>query len=114
MQNLSLQKLIGIDCKDEIKNDVLIRAINTISLCKTYKEIVSDIKHSNYLTNKQKLVLLRFFRDNELYTQSLFNQKNLMKYVRQCLRYLPLTKNQRLEVEYEFDKINKKRFECIR
>lgn len=110
MQELSLQKLVGINSLVEIGNDVLTRLLNTIAFCDTHKEIVHEIKQCTYITDKQKLALLRFFRDNELYTQSLFNQKNLMKYVRQCLKFLPLTKQQRLEVEYEFDQINKNRF----
>lgn len=110
MQDLKIQKLVGIDSRVEIDNDVLTRFLNTVAFCATHKEIVHEIKQCTYLTDKQKLALFRFFRDNELYTQSLFNQKNLMKYVRQCLKFLPFTKQQRLEVEYEFDQINKNRF----
>jgi hypothetical protein len=110
LQELSLQKLLGIDNRVEIGNNVLARFLNVVSICNTHKEIVDVIKNEALLNNKQKLALLRFFRDNELYTQSLFNQRNLMSYVKQCLKYLPLTKQQRLEVCYEFDKINKNRF----
>lgn len=114
MQELSLQKLVGIDSKTDIGNDVLVRFLNTLAFCDTHKEIVHEIKQCTYITDRQKLALLRFFRDNELYTQSLFDQKNLMKYVRQCLKFLPFTKQQRLEVEYEFDQINKNRFKSNR
>lgn len=110
MQELSLQDLIGVNSKNKISDEFIVQFLNSIADCKTHTEIVRVIKKINYLNDKQKLALLKYFKDNELYTQSLFEPKNLMRYVRQCLRYLPLTHDQRMEVEYVFSEINKDRF----
>lgn len=113
MSELNLQELLGFSGRVKISNNSLTRFLTSIAECVTHKEIVNVIKNSNYLENKQKLALLKYFRDNELYTQSLFTANNLMRYVRQCLKYLPVTKEQRMEVEYVFSKINKNRFKNI-
>ncbi len=113
MQDLNLQELLGLTGRVKISNEILTRFLDSIAACNTHKEIVCIIKTSNYLIHKQKLALLKYFSDNELYTQSLFTANNLMRYVRQCLKYLPVTKEQRMEVEYVFSKINKNRFKNI-
>jgi hypothetical protein len=114
VQDLNLQEIVGVDDNVNISNFIMTGFLNSISKCETHKEIVCKIKNNNLLNHKQKLALLRYFRHNELYTQTLFNAQNLMRYVRQCLKYLPLTADQRMETEYVFSKIYKDRFKNTR
>ena len=111
MQKLnSLQEFIGVNSKHKISDENVLKFVDDIKSCFTHNDIVQTIKKINYLEHKQKLALLKYFKDNELYTQSLFETRNLMRYVRQCLKYLPLTEDQRMETEYVFSQINQNRF----
>jgi len=104
---VKLQDYFGLE--DFTDNEIL-RIMNDLTRCKTYRDLSSFIKKCGYITKSQKLALLKYFNDNDLYTPSLYKGFNLMNYVRRCLKYLPLTKRERMEVEYEFSKINKDRF----
>lgn len=106
----SLQEIIGLNDDYKIPDECVLKFLNDIKGCINHNDIVQTIHKISYLEQKQKLALLKYFKDNELYTQSLFESKNLMRYVRQCLRYLPLTQDQRMEVEYVFSEINQNRF----
>jgi len=101
-----LIKSINID-DEQIPEEEIVRVFLLIKKTDNLKKI-RTIVNKTKLTNNQKKGLFNYI--NHILMVDKFIHVDYSDYVKQVVDLLPLTKEQRVAIEYELSKYNKKRF----
>lgn len=101
-----LIKSINID-DEQIPEEEIVQVFLLIKKTDNLKKIRSIVNKTK-LTNKQKRSLFNYI--NHILMADKFIHVGYFDYVQQVIKLLPMTKEQRVAIEYELSKYNKKRF----
>lgn len=101
-----LIKSINID-DEQIPEEEIVQVFLLIKKTDNLKKIRSIVNKTK-LSNKQKKSLFNYI--NHILMVDKFIHVDYFNYVQQVIKLLPMTKEQKVAIEYELSKYNKKRF----